>query len=509
MGWPAEEILRTLQDNGAVKQALKAVPEAAYVVLLIELDTLREWLDACYRGWGRPPWDPVVMLRTFLLMSACQVTSINKWQNKLRNNIVLRALSGFEESDGVPGVSTFYDYMNRLLDGPPPKVEGVKWVRPSERLSRSFRRDLKAEKEARTKGTVDETAQRALAFLDQLEAQPKSALLGSFGERMQVLLRFAVQESVARGLFRTANGVALSVDGSLVESQASKKGIPEPDLADGVRVFSDPTATFARKRDDPWVFGYKLHAAAIKVGKVELPVALSVAPAHTADCMMAAMDTVSAKFALKGLKITALLGDAGYDSSAMFGFARTLNMHPIIALKAPIITQDNVSRDTQSGQPLCPAGLVMRCHGRQGDKIVFNCPVRRPNHDGQIIDHVEECPWGKLCDPESKMGPYLRLQIADSPKANLLIYPGTPRWKRLYSERTAVERIFSRLKVAGHLGARPYRRMHVFHFVAVCQSMVMHMRAWAKQLGGLVKPKTVAEMYALVDRLMEGRRQPA
>jgi transposase len=224
--------------------------------------------------------------------------------------------------------------------------------------------------------------------------------------------------------------------------------------------------------------------------------------------MMAAMEIVSARAALEGVEITALLADAGYDASALYGFAQRLGMHPIIALRAPILVPKDVPRD-EHGRPLCPGGCVMRCHGQQGSRVVFNCPIRRPNHKGEVVDHIDECPLGKLCEPGTKMGPYYRLEVSDSPKANLKIYPETERWKALYKERTAVERLFSRLKTTGKLGSRPYRRMHVFHFVTVCQSMVMHLRAWAKQLGGLVKPKTVVELRALVARLRGGAMRSA
>ncbi|NSW89668.1 MAG: hypothetical protein HPY74_03115 [Firmicutes bacterium] len=76
---------------------------------------------------GAKPKDPLALFRSLILMTYCKFTSIDAWIKELRNNDLLAILSGFlpwgykpsgNESylpDTIPGVGTFYDFMDRLV----------------------------------------------------------------------------------------------------------------------------------------------------------------------------------------------------------------------------------------------------------------------------------------------------------------------------------------------------------------------------------------------------------
>ena len=53
------------------------------------------------------------MLHSLLLAVICKVTSITQWVDILRTQPLYAVISGFEPDD-VPGVGTFYDFINRL-----------------------------------------------------------------------------------------------------------------------------------------------------------------------------------------------------------------------------------------------------------------------------------------------------------------------------------------------------------------------------------------------------------
>ena len=65
-------------------------------------------------NWGRPARDPVSMLRSCLAMMLCGETSFDEWVGQMRDEPFYALLSGFEPKD-VPGVGTFYDFQERLL----------------------------------------------------------------------------------------------------------------------------------------------------------------------------------------------------------------------------------------------------------------------------------------------------------------------------------------------------------------------------------------------------------
>ncbi|AKA72222.1 hypothetical protein [Clostridium scatologenes] len=76
---------------------------------------------------GDPPKDAVALLRSLIVMIYTKETSISEWIKTLRSNPLLSILSGFIPvcystykaegicADPVPGVGTFYDFMDKLI----------------------------------------------------------------------------------------------------------------------------------------------------------------------------------------------------------------------------------------------------------------------------------------------------------------------------------------------------------------------------------------------------------
>jgi hypothetical protein len=63
---------------------------------------------------GRPARNPVSMLRSCLAMMECGVTSFDVWVKMMHDEPFYAIISGFDPQD-IPGVGTFYDFQDRLL----------------------------------------------------------------------------------------------------------------------------------------------------------------------------------------------------------------------------------------------------------------------------------------------------------------------------------------------------------------------------------------------------------
>ena len=93
--------------------------EATIVLLRLDLDPARPLLRALYAPGprGRPPYDPVCMLRAFLLMVLLHYKSLPQWAEDLHSHPRLAQIAGFLPFE-TPAVGTFYTFIDRLEDGP-------------------------------------------------------------------------------------------------------------------------------------------------------------------------------------------------------------------------------------------------------------------------------------------------------------------------------------------------------------------------------------------------------
>ena len=152
--------------------------EAALVLLRLDLDSARPLLRALYAPGprGRPPYDPVWVLRAFLLMLILHYKSLPQWANDLRTHPRRAQVAGFAPFQ-TPAVGTFYTFIDRLEDGPyaPPCAHRV-------RLSRlrkgRHRRHLKQEQadrhaaQARDATQADTATERLVRHHDKFDGYP-------------------------------------------------------------------------------------------------------------------------------------------------------------------------------------------------------------------------------------------------------------------------------------------------------------------------------------------------
>jgi Transposase domain (DUF772)/Transposase DDE domain len=486
--------------------------EAALVLLRLDLDPARPLLRALYAPGprGRPPYDPVCVLRAFLLMLLLHYKSLPQWADNLRTHPRLAQIAGFAPFQ-TPAVGTFYTFIDRLEDGPyaPPCAHHI---HPSRLRQGRHRRHLKQEQaqrhaaQATESGQADTVTERLAQELLATADQPRPQELLTRLE--DLLCTCGVLPSAQRGLLGDLRALVLCGDGACLPTGASPHGRPTCDCrAQGIfrcdhdRFYRDPTATWGYDAyRDTYFFGHRYFQHCVVTPEHTLPVHIGIAPGHVTDFTMGptSLDRflkIAAAHALP-LTVRAVVYDSGLDAHGIYQFLQAKTITPVITLNprrgehpAPTGTATQVN---DAGVPLCPAGVPMRRHSyapRQ-HRLYYNCPVKRPTRrEGRVqwTAHVQECPHQALCQPHTQMGPVVYVRTSDDPR----LYPPLPRdsatFKELMARRTGCERSNSFKKVASRLGERPCRSATQFLVRLYLVSLLEHASAWLaedrKQLG--------------------------
>ena len=191
--------------------------EATLVLLRLDRDPARPLLRALYAPGprGRPPHDPVCMLRAVLLMVLLHDKSLPQWAEDLHSHPRLAQIAGFLPFE-TPAVGTFYAFLARLEDGPytPPCAHRL---RPSRLRKGRHRRHLTQEQAARHAAQARDAAQAdtvterlAQALLAAADQPRPQALLTRLED---LLFTCGVLPSVQRGLLGDLQALILCGDG--------------------------------------------------------------------------------------------------------------------------------------------------------------------------------------------------------------------------------------------------------------------------------------------------------
>lgn len=535
------------QNPDAAERILQLQDEIQ-ILSMLNLEPAREILLAgyCQRNGGKPPRDPVTMFRSLLLMLLHGVPSYNKWVAQLKGHPELRILCGFfppeipaelQSSPGAggpadfesrldcPGVGTFYDFADRLLDGPYQKpCEHV--VRPSQRFKGThgrFRRDLPEEKEIRKQVQKDQLAENNEAKVQQMVrlamSRAEDALPKDFLNRIEELLMVcAVVPSAEGGFLGDLSNLAVSGDGSALPTQASGRGkrmcnCREQQIydCDCPKTYSDPEATWGwDSYHKIWFFGHRLHIMQTYADGLDLPLHIMLSGGHEADVVMGVTGLERLSKLMKQYVSEVIFGpmlyDKGYDAEYFYRYINALGGTPLIPLsnksKTPV-DMNNIARD-EKGRPLCEGNIPMKkmgCNNQRGH-VTYCCPAKNIGRDKRT--EIERCPLGTLCEPDSKLGPLMYLSFEENPRLNLAIPRGSEQFKKIYKQRSSPERFYSVLVSAG-LKRKPYRRQHLFLLGTLGLAIGIHGRAWAKKQFGTERAKDAKELLARLETLLAER----
>jgi transposase len=211
-------------------------------------------------------------------------------------------------------------------------------------------------------------------------------------------------------------------------------------------------------------FGWKLHTAVDT--KSELPVSVNVTPASVNDGIMAVPLVEDIQKRYSGIiNPKYYIMDMGYDIEHIY---RTIhdqyNAQAIIPMNRRSAYAPPAGLDWDC-TPLCSMGYWMAYWGYDNGYIKFRCP----HMAGKV-----NCPMGTNWCSSGNYGAVVKKKISDNPR--YFTYPrrGSPKWQKLYSERTAVERAFSRLKEnlgLNNITVRGIRKTRV-HVLLSCIALI-------------------------------------
>ncbi len=248
---------------------------------------------------GRAAHRPDDMLRAWLLMLECHITSVAVWVQRLHEQPFYALLWGFEP-DHVPGVGTFYDFQDRLLQLKASPLDQV--CRP--------RRCSEQRPKSGTLRYKNNTAPHA-PILERLAGRlmtgtPQAAIYGYWSANLKSLPRYQrtlqdvfytvfVSTSVKKGLI-DLDDLHVAGDGTHLRTWAKAHGHklcrcdnhakPRAEHCDCARRFHDPLASWGwDSYRECYVYGhglYELTAYSLR-HTCQLPLVLNVLDNHRHD----------------------------------------------------------------------------------------------------------------------------------------------------------------------------------------------------------------------------------
>ena len=222
---------------------------------------------------GRPARPPDDMLRAWLLMLECHITSVEVWVQRLHEQPLYALLCGFEPEQ-VPGVGTFYDFQDRVLQlSEPPLDHACHPRRRSEQRKKSGT--------LRDKNNTAPHAHILERLADRLmTGTPRPVIYGHWTTNLQPLPLYQrllkdvfytvfVSTSVAKGLIDLKD-LHIAGDGTHLHTWADAHGHklctcdnrtkPRADHCDCGRRFHDPQASWGwDSYRECYVYGHGLY----------------------------------------------------------------------------------------------------------------------------------------------------------------------------------------------------------------------------------------------------------
>jgi hypothetical protein len=471
-----------------VWEKLRALPlDAAYDLVVFLYDPLL----------GRPARDALAMLRSCLAMMLCGLTSFDEWVALMRGDPFYALVSGFTPED-VPGVGTFYDFQDRLLQ---------QIRQPRTQPCTPYRRRAQQDKAPAHKDKLDlrphrdvvrRLAERVLArdwqpavLAAVLEGHGDFTALPAY-ERVLQTVFFAcfVSPSVELQLVDLQH-LYVAGDGTKLATWANPRGKKlctcdnrGKDPAEHCtchRGYRDPLARWGwDSYRECWVYGHSLYElTAYRLGHpCQLPVFVSLADCNRHDSVHALADLYFAREHC-ALPIHTVTLDAAHDAWGLYHLA---SQRWQMALVIPINPRhtDHLKYAgplrLEDGVPVCPANLPMKRMGFCPDRcrIKWRCPLAA----SKKTPPADSCPFFANGCSGSPYGRVIYTYPEQNYRWHTLIPRGSPLWKLHQDARSCAERSVKRKKYDFHLSQTRTAGRARWFFRAILAAMCQHIDAW-------------------------------
>lgn len=480
--------LRTDHRHFKVWRKLKATNLDAAYPILAELYSLDS---------GRMARHPVCMLRSCLAMILCGITSIPQWVQMMWDDPFYALISGFDPQD-VPGVGTFYDFQDRLLQ---------RKRRPRTVRRRPHRRRAQRDKAPQHKDKLDLRPHKDIVnrLADRILARPwqptpVEAVLVGHGDfsalppwqrfLQRIFYVCFVASSIDRKLI-DLDDLHVAGDGTKLPTWANphgkklcscdNRGKKAADRCTCHRAYLDPRATWGwDSYRQCWVYGHSLYelTAYSLQHTCQLPLVVSIADCSRHDSVHA-LATLYHGTETFGLPLHTASLDAAHDVLGLYRLA-THRWH--MSLVVPLNSRNEGHLQyagplhLEQGIPICQAGHRMKRWGFCPDRlrIKWRCPLAA----AQGTPDVTTCPFFANGCSDSAYGRV----VYTYPQENYRLHTRIPRdsllWKLHEDHRSCAERSVKRKKYDfGLLHTRTAGRDRWF-FRVMLAAMCQHIDAW-------------------------------
>ena len=440
---------------------------------------------------------PVSMLRSCLAMMHCSITSFDKWVALMRDEAFYALISGFDPKD-VPGVGTFYDFQDRLL-------QRSRQARTQPR--RPYRRRDQRDKASQHKDKnnlrphadiVNRLADRIQTRDFQpadlsalLQGQADLSALPEYEHVLQTLLLACfVSRSVELELIDLDNLHAAG-DGSKLPTWANphgkklcrcdNRGKKAQDRCRCHRAYRDPLALWGwDSYRECWVYGhsmYELTAYSFQHA-CQLPLLVSLADCNRHDSVHGLVALYRGR-EIFGLPIQTASLDAAHDALGLFRLA-TQRWHTALVIPLNQRNKDHLQYAGPlrlvNGVPICLVERPMRHNGFCPDRlrVKWRCPLAASKKTPEL----SSCPhFGQDCS-DSAYGRVIYTYPQENYRLHTLIPRDSDLWNCHKDQRSCAERSVKRKKLDfGLLQTRTAGRERWF-FRLILAAMCQHIAAW-------------------------------
>lgn len=423
-------------------------------LLALDLDPVRDYVSRYYSTEGRPAINQAQILRSLvlfvLLFNRTKArTSLTSWVREvLPNDISLAVLCGFESTDKLPPLGSYYDLMDRLWLASRecysrtcllPAGKNGKNGRKPKKVIGTDGKLVEDDSETSTTRTIVDDILRGNAATDN----PEAAL-------QEIFTLLAILPSIRAGLIDTEN-FTLSGDGTAVTSHASPYGrhlsscnADCPFRHTCQRHYSDPDADWGWDSDSKcWFFGHTLYMLCHRNNslKVELPITMKFTEArrHDSKSFLYSIDDFG-RHSL-GLTPKNICLDSAHDNIPTYELLDRWGINALIDINGRAKSSPNAPEDVtfdKEGHPLCMAGHKMCPWGNDPvkDARKYRCPLK--------CGRVDSCLHAEACSP-GNYGRTVYIKNHGDLRFRTRIPRDSEQYKKIYGERTACERVNDRV----------------------------------------------------------------
>ena len=410
---------------------------------LLEPERVKLLLLDCYSKTGRPALDPIITLRSFILMLHFGYTSVDNWVHDVRDDKALQYLIG---NWHVPSVASHYDFINRILRVKPNLNELYMKGKNSTANKKKYRKLHKGDKwENYDEGDTFDLAKKYWENADCDFNRPTRTLENVFD---QLVVRISFEKFIKENF-------TLSGDGTSVHIHSNKYGhaVKNPVDKQHTHRYTAPDADIGWDSDEGrYYLGFTMFTICFHVTEgIDLPMFITQRTASQHDAITAIPAIAQMLDVNPNLKPKYFCFDSACDAEAIYSFLRHKGMLPIIdrhpgrLLLKDIIEFPRTEHAAdgkpleyinREGKPICACGFEMYRDGYDKSKgaIKFCCPLQ--------AGKVSECQLVKGGKPCRKV-----LNVYDKTSYKFFgpIEYRSDKWKEHYKNRTSTERINKRI----------------------------------------------------------------